>query len=336
MGIVDRTPKTLLRYALSYLEKAHNVAPPSHFERAQVLIAALRQQLRNDLAGLADELRRFLREQSALGERATAGRIRPDKANALNREILAKIARARAAVADLNAALGAESASDLGGFVDLPIEEYAPAIEQLRTGSAIREGGPSRIHESKSILSALIEDEPTIAGIQLKPTPLGLIVWAACIVAALVATLLYLGFLHLGAVIDFHVAAGRSATDPVIITIGNNGNESIDVLVPLPEGGVAGNEGEAAGRVYGLRVWTREEGGSEYRLLPASVNCWMGQEPHLDESRPLTIAPRLSAEIRLDPAKLAAAARVESLRIALVHPDGRVAVRSEITLPTTR
>lgn len=336
----NSTPTTLLRCALSYLEKAHRSADAftttSHIQRAQGLVAALRRALENEIVAGGGELQRAIEEQSQLAERATTGRIRPEKANALNRELLSRITWLRAAVAEHNAALGAASAADLGGFFDLPLDEYPATIARLRGGSARAECSPPSVHQRKSLLSALIEDEPTIAGIQLKPTRLGLIVWGACIVIAMLTTLWYVGLVSLGGTTDLQVVAGSSAAEPVLVTIGNNGTRPIDVYVPLPEGGVFGSEEEAAGRIHGLRVWTREKGSSEYRLLPASVDCWRRQEPSLDESRPLTVPPRLSVAIVLDPAKLTALGiKVESIRVALVHADGRVAVRREITLPRT-
>jgi hypothetical protein len=334
-------PEHLLRYALSYLEKAHRspnaTSPPSHAERAQALVIALRRDIERENVRVGAELQRALTEQSKLVERATAGRVPPDKANALNRELLSRIAWLRAAVAEHNAALGTASAADLGGFFDLPLDEYPTTIARLRGGSARAESSPASVHQRKGLLSALIEDEPTIAGIQLKPTRLGLIVWGACIVIAMLTTLWCVGLISLGGTMDLQVAAGSSATEPVLVTIGNNGTRPIDVYVPLPEGGVSGSEEEAAGRIYGLRVWTREKGSSEYRLLPASVDCWRRQEPSLDESRPLTVPPRLSVAIVLDPAKLTALGiKVESIRVALVHADGRIAAQREVAFPGTR
>jgi len=322
---VDRNAR--LRYALSYREKARSlserVPPPSHAERAQLLIDSLLDELRREIAALGEELLAALAEQSVLYQRATAGRITASKANERNRELTVTIGRLRDAIAERHALLSAKGPAELGGFIDLPIEEYAAIITAP---------GSTETKKGTGILSALIEDKPTIAGIQLKPTRLGLVVWAACIVAAVLAASWHLGLLHWGGTAMLDVAAGKSSTDPVVITIRNNGRVPMEVYVPLPEGGVWRTEGEAGNRVYGLRAWAREDGGREYRVLPASLDCWVRQT-RFDENPALVVAAGLTAQILFDSAKLKTlGSAVQSLRIAIVRSNGSVVVQRSVDL----
>ena len=325
MANVDRNAR--LRYAFSYREKARSLSerapPPSHAQRAQLLIDSLLDELRREAAALGEELLAALAEQSVLYQRATAGRITASKANERNRELIVTIRRLRDAIAERNALLSAKSPVELGGFIDLPIEEYAAIITHPES---------TETRKGTGILSALIEDKPTIAGIQLKPTRLGLVVWAACIVAAVLATSWCLGLLHWGGTAMLEVTAGKSSTDPVLITIRNNGSVPMEVYVPLPEGGVWQTEREARSRVYGLRAWAREDGGKEYRVLPASLDCWVRQT-RFDENPPLVVAPGLTAQVLFDPAKLKTlGSAAQSLRIAIVRSNGSVVIQRNVDL----
>jgi hypothetical protein len=280
-------------------------------------------ELKREIAALGEELLTALAEQSALSQRAAAGRIAASKANERNRELIVTIGRLRDAIAERHALLSAKGLAELGGFIDLPIEEYAAMITPP---------GSTKTRKGTGILSALIEDKPTIAGIQLKPTRLGLIVWAACIVAAMLASSWYLGLLHSSGTAMLDVAAGKSSTDPVRITIRNNGRVPMEVYVPLPEGGVWRTEGEAGNRVYGLRAWAREDGGKEYRILPASLDCWVRQT-RFAENPPLVVAPGLAAQVLFDPAKLKTpGSAAQSLRIAIVRSNGSVVVQRNVDL----
>ena len=308
-----------VRHAFSYLEKARALAASSHIERADGLLKALRAQMQQDIAAAGEELQAALRSQAKLTERSAVRSANAVKANERNRELAARIEHTRMRIKDLNALLAARRSVDLGEFIDAPLEDYQAHITCPRKPTAVKRGG---------LLSALIVDKPTLAGIQLKPTRLGLVVWGIALLAACCASLLYLGSVRLGGTLALDLALTGGPNNPIVVTIHNNGASPIEIRVPLPEGGVASSDGAEGARICGLRAWAREDGAKEFRLIPASMNCWMNQDPKLDEHPPVTVPPRLAAQLLFATDKLPGS---KSFRIALVRPDGTLLAQQEIT-----
>ena len=180
--------KERLRHAFSFLEKAKSdETGPHDVKRAEALVAGIREEIQREVERLKDRNYAVARRQARLIEQLTAGRIKPEKANAVNRRLTVKAQTARASIADLNALLTAATSEQVGGFADLSPRKC------VRGAS----GGW------------------VWAGIQLKPTRLGFVIWLIAMAAAFAGALMYLGVFRPGEGVSLEV----STPDPVTGTV---------------------------------------------------------------------------------------------------------------------
>jgi hypothetical protein len=101
---------------------------------ANAAIDRLRKRAQAHAETLRVELSTCRHEQAHLPDHVSAGKISPQLANNRNRELTERIGALRAELREVDARAMAESAEDLGGFVDLPLEEYPRRI-QAASGS---------------------------------------------------------------------------------------------------------------------------------------------------------------------------------------------------------
>ncbi|MBI5094469.1 MAG: hypothetical protein HZB26_18785 [Candidatus Hydrogenedentes bacterium] len=96
-----------------------------HLRAAEQEVATARAEQRRHLDTLQSKLSAALDSQFGISERATSGILSATKANARNRELAADIERYRAAITECASLISANSAAELGGFIDLPLDQYA-------------------------------------------------------------------------------------------------------------------------------------------------------------------------------------------------------------------
>lgn len=307
--MADATPRERLRYALSYLESArthaaaNDPAARGHVKRAEAILDRTRRQLGREATRLGKRLQAALRDQDRLSQALAAGRIDAAKANAANRRLTPIIAQLRAAITDYNSMLAATAAAELDGFVELPLDDYSKA---LRPPEASR----------------------------WMPTPLGFVVWLACVVAAVVGVLTYEGVIRFSPSVSLEVGVPDPATGTVAVRCRNNGLRPVIVCVPWPEEGLADIQPSDPAHTYGLILEVREQGSRQYRPASSCVNCWSRLGLTLNENTACTVAPGLSLDLVLSYKELKTlTAAPDSLRVVLAHSSGSSAASREIALP---
>jgi hypothetical protein len=182
----------------------------------------------------------------------------------------------------------------------------------------------------------LISSEPTVAGIQLKPTPLGFVVWLACLAIALAITLTYLGVIHWRPTISLDVTEADPVTGMVQVTCLNHGLRMARLHVPWPESGLPATQNGQASEDYGIAVDVREQATKGYRQAPYVLPCWKYEGRPLSEDLVIELAPHVPATLMLDSRQLRSGAPIESFRVALLRPDRRSVAQREIRVMSGR
>lgn len=114
-----------------------------HIRRAQEKVDFLRQEHRQRADALRKELQDTARRQAELDEKVQAGEMSATRAGRVNEELMGRIAELRERFLVEDRLANVESAADVGGIVDMPLEAYTnPAtIEGLGQLSVDRLAG---------------------------------------------------------------------------------------------------------------------------------------------------------------------------------------------------
>ena len=248
-----------------------------HQKNAQLTVDAFRARAKEDLGPLKEQLRVTKREQRKLLEQAAAGGVSAVEANERNRAHTQAIADIEVQIAHTQMILDAQSADDIGGIIDLPIEEY----EKKVTPPA-----PTSARTARSSSDSL-------------PTAITTI--AAAIVLGGIAAYLYLNF---GRTARASFEVEVDATNPAIIRIvcRNDGNRPLAWYVPWPEGNSRIARADATS--VGILLYAMERESDTPRLVPNSAGCWDFRGAPLIDSGPLNVRPGLAVKATLDLALL--------------------------------
>ena len=292
------------RYALSYLEKAQRdtEAASPHARSAESLLAQLREVLQRERTEADDRLRALLAEQTQLSQRVTKRKVSAADANALNRRLSAQIAEQRKTIAELDACLTARSANDLGGFIDLPIEAYSNIVRSdARDERRARSGDASAPRRSvlAAFLARFIEPEPTVAGIQLKPTRVGLAVWIVCVLIALAGSLVYLDFIHIGPALTLDPRLD-SITGKIQVACRNTTRKSVAVTVAYLDETTPITTPSGEPKPYEIRVDVREQASDEFRADPYAIDCWSYGKTTFKERWVFDLTPHMTFDLVFD------------------------------------
>ncbi|HOZ49870.1 MAG TPA: hypothetical protein PLO37_20905 [Candidatus Hydrogenedentes bacterium] len=289
--------------ALSYREQvkkaiegrahAHSSSPVSfpdaasctrHFEAAKAELTRLREALREESPRLAAHLRDALADQTRLETSVREGRTSRQAAREMGRHINTTIEALRRALAELNALNAARTAEEVGGFIDLPLDAYAPATEGKtpvpQTPSAKRARPQWRFTWSYSnVLSVVV----VVMGV------------AVCIY------ILSRGVGTHGEV-SFAACIAPGTAQAVEITVKNDRKAPIAFHAPWPSG--TPTVGDASEKAYGVTLSVREAADAPWRLVPAEATRWIQNGLGVEGERAFAIGPRLSMAITLDVQRL--------------------------------
>ncbi len=267
-----------------------------HLADAESRIARLQDRERRKLGSLEHQLRATINDQARLVDRAVAGKVTPEKANSLNRQYQAEIVKLESAIEAAESLLNATQSAELGGFVDLPLEDYDAAQQQAFT--------PVERWRARR--------------------------WAIFFAGVFVALLLMFLILRQGPSAR-DLKADFQQVDPATVTIvvTNSGSQQAELYVPAPEGGAAAADGAG----FGLQVFVREQGRDSFSLLPASDECWANNGlPIL--GAPLTLIPNIPVQVTLDLSRLPQLVnQPDAAKVALVSPRGAVMQAEEFPVP---
>lgn len=255
-----------------------------HLHAAESRLNQLQDRERRKLSSLEHQLRATINNRARLVDRAVAGKVTAQKANTLNRQYEDEIGNLENAIDATQSLLNATHSAELGGLIDLPLEEYAAAPELPVS--------PVERWRSRR--------------------------WAILFAGAFVAMLLLFLFFRQGPA-GQRVEAQFTAidTNTVGVTIVNTGAHEALLHVPWQEAALT------ADRAFGLQLHVKESGSEGFKLLPGSDECWKSNGlPILGV--PQTLLPNIPANVTLDVNRLEQLVdRPEAVRIVLVSPGGR-------------
>jgi len=241
---------------LSYLER--------QIAEAQRRLQEARDREQATLERLATQLRTHLEKLSGA---ATVQLPRSQGAGTQDEPTSPEIEAIRTELSRYNRVLSAENSEALGGFLDLPLDEYRVALG-LKVAS--RPGGPWLVSTPKNmLLSALL--------------------------AALVGVAGFLLVYNMNQAVVFQM--GPLQNDGVIaIQCRNDTDEPIEFWVPLSEASAATSSAPA----YGIEVYGKQVGYDTYQMLPIPQEAWTVVGAQLDTPLPLLIQPALDVVIHLN------------------------------------
>lgn len=250
----------------------------SHLRKAQHLVDAYRREAERKIPSIEETLRARRRTQKKLLEDAAAGRIDPHKANEKNRSLGPEIHELEQQLGELRLIAGAKSAEELGGRIDIPLEDYEKQI-----GAA-----------------------PEAPRTRKRLTPLQANLVAGAIMLALVLGTVY-GLASLRVVVKAEFSAQAVEGDPDLIRVEcrNVGNRPVDFYVPWPRGRHrAPADAPDRSRSYGILLFVQETGSAEFRLLEDAHGLWRYRGETLEGSQPIRVQPRITATVFLDLAQV--------------------------------
>jgi hypothetical protein len=208
-----------------------------------------------------------------------------------------KVAALRAEIAYYNTLLRAESADDIGGPADLPLDAYPAALDALGLPWHARP-----VHRTARLMAYLSPSDRRI-----------LAVLPLCVLVAVLGVL-YLTRWRGDVRFDFAPGADGS----VSVTCANDTASPIVFYAPWP-GDAPSRE---LGRSYGLHLYLQEAEDGDYRLFPSFGHGWYHQGVSTSTVEPIPIAPGLSTEVIFRPEELALTQPPTGLRVVATGKGG--------------
>lgn len=255
---------------------ALSAAYDGHLRQAAGLLSALREQVRARLVKEGGKLQRALRRRQAVRDGIRAA--------ALDR----RIARRRATIARLNKLMAARNAAQAGGFLDMPLDDYARPAR--RTG-------------------------------EFSLTRTNLLIAGATAVLLLVAAGVTYFATRPGAGVQFEATRVSARSDFIRVVVENGLLEPIRLHVPWPA-----TRAEVDAYAYGFEVYVRATGEDAYRLLPDTGDAWFYEGRNFAWRDSVEMPPLLRAELRLNLDVLRArGVQFENVRLLLTSAAGRTA-----------
>lgn len=260
-----------------------------HLTRASRLLDSLRAAEMRRLTGIERELNQERDRKLQLSERAARGKVSAMDANEKSREHEQRIQELAKVAGAARRALAAEAPTDLGGYVELPLDEYAKRLSL----KAARPGRGPGASFAVGLGVAL-----TLAGIAI----------------GVFATLPRHGSLKVS-------AAHASPHAPIQLTLRLSGQDPARIRIPWElESGGALPEDDAPD--YGIQVWVSESE-QTFRLMPGTIDCWRYQGVRLYGRGAIDIYPGIPAVAQFDLAELERlGVKAETLKFSVVSAHG--------------
>ncbi len=272
-----------------------------HLQRAEDHLKAARESEAHTRTSLEHELRATRNRQVELTDAVANGEMDRHEANEQNRHYTRAISELRNAIAAAGQNVGATSAKDLGGYIDLPLDKYitAPSVAAAQRGAT----------EPSSKTGALIA-----VGVAL---------------AIFVMGLAALGVLPGSANVEIHAQPIGPYGEFIEITFRNEGAKYAFFYTPWPEGPKNDHNGAA----FGIEVYIVERDSEAFRFLPSSPGCWSSGGVGIVREEPFAVEPGISLPIVMDPSNLKTLGiNAMRLRLVFTRSNGAEAGRFEYTL----
>ncbi len=262
------------------------------------------------LPDLQSTLRKKHLQQKRLVEEVSRGKVKAQKANEQNRELAAEMVVLQKAIHVSQAIVNAQSADDLGGLIELPIDEYAIRIDPDH----------AKRKKERSLNRNAIDSKTLVKG---------------------AAALLGIVFLWMGWSYYDSLGKGRFSAvttqgrdQAIEISCKNTGDKRIKVYAPWPSAiTTAPSREKFPRRSFGIQLYVKEKGKDGFRLLPASPGCWyQGRDP-MTEGSPVNIPGGRIRRIRFEPDRLnELGIEAAAVRIVITRHGGQRKLEYETNL----
>jgi len=286
--------KQHVRLLLSWREQAlRNQGAP---EEPGALLEQFRRQGQQRLQFLASALKAALRKQADCLKEAEAGGISERKAQQRLQRLTEEINHHRAQITLYNRLLSAKSPEDLGGFINLPMDQYSRELTRSK----------------KPAFTKLNRRDKRQA--------------AAFLVLALLAVLAVAYWSRAHGEVRFGAAAPHFPNGKIHLRCQNN--TSSEIFFHAPWGQSAEQQRFRAD--YGVEVLARSPGQNEYRLVP-SGDAWLYNSLPANPLEPIRVAPGLSIDGELDLRPIfQQVPGADALRLICTQGNGRSVYRFDI------
>jgi hypothetical protein len=310
MAPPERGLRDTFRLLHSFVEKAHQLRDVSTAEadkrradwlfRVEKLASDFLQERKREegaaMTGLGQGLQVQLQMQQDLQRQLSAGQITRQEAEVAHKELQRRINAYRADIDKLNHVLRAQDSATLGGFIDLPLEDYAREL-QVELPSTPRELSPQAVNIRIAIAAGVIGIVAVLA-----------VAWSVLGVPGLK---LYL----------------QRDGDVVTVQVYNNLFSDITLFAPWPDGAARQQHSDA----YGLELHAQRVGSTRLEELPAQVPAWTKDGVPTLQQEPVVLPPGLDARIELDLKKVVGINPTETaLEVHLTDGGGRVVAREQL------
>jgi hypothetical protein len=302
-----------IQLLLSWREQAgrqlrdHRPATPAgraryeaHGRQAEYYLRQTISQHQRYLMNLGESLQGAIAEAQRIDARLAAGRMRSEDAAMARAELERRTARLREEIAAWNALLRAKRSADAGGFIDLPLEEYAPRLG-LKPAARPKDRWELRHY---------------------------LFITALTIVAAIGG---YSYYSNAAAPrLSCEQGYQQAPAEAVTFTLTNTGLTPVSLHVPLPDPLPSRMENGACGLV----VLARHGGRPGYQAVLTQPAEWLHLGATMTGQDALEIQPggmeTVALDLRLVRARLD---DLQGLRIEATLPSGKVVCAQEWALP---
>lgn len=270
---------TRIQLLLSWREKASRllretrqpIAPArghyrAHIRQAEYYLIRTVDEQHGLVDKLGAELHAALGEIGRIEQRASSGRIREEDAAMAKSEVERRVERLRDEVTFYNQLLRAKRSHEIGGFIDLPIDQYAPRLGILPVVRS-RVGWQTRHYVGIAVL-------------------------------ALVAALASYTYYQQAAAPSLACEGTYRATplETLILTLRNDGNLPLRMRVPWPTPVPAGLEPADCG----LKVYARLGSRDSYQLVPTSSTDWRRLGAPMTGVEFVSVPPGVEESVELD------------------------------------
>ncbi len=277
-----------------------------HLSRAKRAVDEMRRDAKLQIPAAESFIEAAKRDQKKLIKLAAKGGVDPRKLNESNRAVASRLGEASETLAELQSIVEAKSTGDLGGGVDLPLDEYPIRLDLLPA--------PPRLRAPRF-------------------TPLQSNLAAGAVMLALVLGAVG-GIYLLRAAPDarFEISAADISGGYIEVRCENAGNRPLYLYAPWPNGRSAPLPGVSSdGNSWGILLHVRVAGETGFRLLEDADELWKIRGTFIRTGEPVTVDEGTRARLFLDLEKLRATGiGVESLQIECTKAGGIVEARQQV------
>ncbi len=279
-----------------------------NIDAAEKEIERLHRALVEQSARLAKQLASALNDKKALSESAETGRVSPRDADKAARRLDKRIDSVRATLARLNELNAAKTSAHLGGFVDVPLPDYAPACRGEPRAGAVR-----------------VRPTPLLRKINWTRVSLILLVMVAA-VAAVVILRAWLTGVGVGAV-RFDVSPAAENEHRIALSCMNTTKQNVYLHLVWAAYAKAGLDDNH----FGVLVYVREQDSDKFRLVSDVGDCWSYEGRPLTGRDSLEIEPGIVVTVGFDVDGLAELDLAPgAVKFEITRPNGRLVYAEEV------